>query len=264
MSNVKPGNANNAIKVVAYALDFVHEIDESTIKSAISLYNEDDSLNQDLTRVQPQESISIQINNGVQLQQQTLGGVAFERISDKATVEWSLQLRKQSLSVTCTNYTKWENIWTKAQEYLSKLLPLLSDVEVASTTLEYVDEFIINDISSPWKEELFKRDSTYLTGNIFDTKSFWHSHHGYFSECSCGNVEKVLNTVNIEYVEEQKKINKIIIRSQHKSLIQGIFIKDDFFNTVLNESIESNHKANKNILINLLSDSMLKEIDLQG
>lgn len=167
MPNVKPCNENNAIKVVAFALDFAREIDESIIKSAIAFYNQDQELNQDLTNLQTQESITVEINQGAQIQRQTLGGVVFEQLSEKGEVVWALQVRRHALSVTCTDYTRWdENIWPKAKNYLSKILPLLQDIQIASTTLEYVDEFIVNKDSS-WKNELFKKKTNFCLTTYF-------------------------------------------------------------------------------------------------
>ena len=264
MPNMKPCNENNAIKVVAFALDFVHEVDESVIKSAIALYNEDKQLNEDLANLQTQQSIIIEINQGAQVQRQALGGVVFEKLSEKAEVLWALQVRRNGLAVTCTDYTRWDNIWPQAKNYLSKILPMLNGIEVASTTLEYVDEFIIDE-HSDWKDELFQRKNKYLANNVFEVKDFWHSHHGYFSESSCESVEKVLNTVNIEYVvEEPKKIYKVAIRTQHKSLTKEVSIQDAFLDEVFSKSIENNHEANKEILLDLLSHSMLKTIKLKA
>lgn len=265
MQYVEPCNEKNAIKVVGFALDFAREIDEGVIKSAISLYNEDKELNEDLTNLQTQDSIRVEINQGAQIQRQTLGGVVFEKLSEKGQAEWALQVRRHALSVICTNYTRWdENIWPKAKMYLSKILPILEDIQIASTTLEYVDEFII-DKDTTWKEELFKKDNKFLPNNIFQVNDFWHSHHGYFSESSCPQVDKTLNTVNIEYiVEKPKKIHKVAIRTQHKSLTKDAYINETFMDDIFSMSIENNHTANKAILLDLLSDSMLKTINLEG
>lgn len=265
MSNVRPCNDNNAIKVVAYALDFAQEIDENLIKQVISLYNADEELNQDLTRSQPQQSFNIAITNGVQVQQETLGGILFENFAGGSEPVWSLVLRKNGLAVTCRDYTRWDSIWPQAKGYLSKIISLLNDIPVASTTLEYVDEFIIDNIHSAWKEELFKQDNSYIMNNVFNIKDFWHSHHGYFTQSESSSVDKVLNTINIEYVQEEpRKISKIVIRTQHKSLISGILISDSFLNEVFSEIIENNHRFNKEILIDLLSDSVLESIKLKG
>lgn len=59
-------------------------------------------------------------------------------------------------------------------------------------------------------------------------------------------------------------IHKIAVRTQHKSLTKDTRIEENFMNEVFNISIENNHLVNKEILQDLLSDSMLETINLKG
>lgn len=265
MQNVEPCNSNNAIKVVAFAIDFAHEVGEQYIKDAINLYNQDADLNKELPHVQPQESIHIDITNGIQAQKQTLGAVVFENFSELNEPIWSIIIRRNGIAVTCRSYSRWDTIWPQAKEYLSKMLTLFVDkVQIGSITLEYVDEFLIQDISSDWKKDLFNNTTRFLTTNVFDVEDFWHSYHGYFSKSTNDHIVKVLNTINIEYIEEEpKSLHKIIIRTQHRSLTENIIIDAQFLDTIFSKAIDDSHQANKEIFVNLLSADMQKRITLK-
>lgn len=265
MQTIVPYCDENAIKVVAYAIDFANEIDDKVIHKAIAFYNDNDSLKQDLPHMNPQKSLKIEVRNGIQLHQEELGGVSFEKVDTSGDPVWSLLFRKNALAITCRKYTRWDEISSQAKSYLLTMLNILDGVQVASTTLEYVDEFIVADTSPSWQEALFKKESRYITHNIFDVEGFWHSHHGYFSSCECNSVEKVLNTINVDYVvEEPKMIHKIDIRTQHKSLMNKVVIDADFMESVFEKSIEYNHKVNKEIFMDMLTETMLKRIHLKG
>lgn len=265
MLNVLPCCSENAIKVVAYAVDFREEIDDKLIHEAIAIHNDDSEFSQEFPHKNPQKSLKIEVRNGVQLHQEELSGIIFEKLGTSGEPLWSLILRKDALAVTCQDYSRWNQISTKAQEYMSKMINILQGVKVASVTLEYVDEFIITDPSLPWKEYLFNPNSKFFTQNVFAVQDFWHSHHGFFSECSCANVDKVLNTVNLDYVEEEMKNikkNKVVIRTQHKARTDDVIIDEKFMDTIFKSSIEENHLTNKTIFRDILSEGMSKKIKL--
>lgn len=268
MSNVQPCKDQNAIKVAVFVFEFVKPLDITVIDNTIELYNADESFKKELPRVTPHNAITIQIVDGVQkASSNELNGVSFERFNSSGELEWSIRLIKESINISCYEYTRWDEVWSKVKEYFNRMEPILSVHDVSLVGIEYLDEFIINQKDSNWKKELFNTGSKFIPNHIFELNDFWHSHHGYFSnniKSVLGN--KTLNNVNIGYFNEENVTDKVHIRMQHKYRItqSGVKITEDFIINEAENIINSNHEVNKEILRNLLSIEMLKTIQLEG
>ncbi len=268
MSSVKPCKMDNAIKVAAFVFEFVKPLDKTVIENAIKLHNDDEVFKKELPKVTSHNAITIQIIDGVQkASNNELSGVSFERFNSSGEHEWSIGLIKESINISCYEYTRWNEVWPKVKEYFNRMEPILSAHDVSLVGIEYLDEFIINQKDADWEKELFNTDSKYIPNHIFELNDFWHSHHGYFSNNIKSVLgDKTLNNVNIGYFIEENVTNKVHIRTQHKYMITQADTKitKDFIMSEAENIINSNHEVNKEILINLLSTEMLKSIQLEG
>lgn len=265
MNYVEPSNERNAIKVVAFALEFIEEIEESLIYELIGLYQKNDRLKDALPRKELHQSVVLQLGGSQQATPKQAGGVTFDCLSPDGTQKWAVSLRTNALIVSCAEYTRWDDIWLQAKEYFSLILPILSEKHFSLVALEYIDEFIIKNGSraSEWKDELFKEDSRYIPSNIYEIQDLWHSHHGFISNEQ--NDITTLNNVDIDYISEKGfvKTDKIIIRTLHKSkLIQPRLYDDNFLSEVVESILNTNHGENKTIMRDLLSNEMCSEINL--
>ena len=267
MSNVQPCKEQNAIKVAAFVFEFGKQLDMTVIENTIAFYNDNESFKKELPRMTPHNATTIQIVNGIQeAAHNELSGVTFERFNSSGEPEWSIRLIKESINISCHEYTRWDEVWPKVKEYFNKLEPILSIHDVSLVGIEYLDEFIINEKDSDWEKELFNIDSKFIPNHVFELNDFWHFHHGYFSNNIDSELGKrTLNNVNISYFGEGDII-KVHIRTQHKYMItqEGIKITEDFIAKEAENIINSNHEINKEILRNLLSTEMLKAIQLEG
>lgn len=263
MSNVKPCSETNAVKIVAFAFDLVQEIDETIINNAIKLYDEDKELRTDLIRKSTHDEVSVTISDGAQVSKKSLGGVSFESLSSNGEVEWTLLLSKKSLMVSCKKYTRWDDVWAKAKTYFGKIIESLDGQTVSNATLEYLDEFIIEDITKEWKLELFNKESKFLAKNFFEVDDLWHSDHGYLVNKTSPMEHKILNTINISLLKDEKQERNILaIRTQHKSFVASDIKGPDSFFIGLDGIYQDHHNNNKSILQNMLSKAMLKKISL--
>lgn len=265
MSHVKPSNEQNAIKVVAFALEFIEEIEEALIHEVITLYQSNNKLKETLPRKELHQSVTIQLGSPQQATPKPVGGITFDYLSPDGTQKWALSLTTNALIISCAEYTRWEKIWLQAKEYFSLILPLLSKKHFSLVALEYIDEFIIESDSPPneWKKKLFKEDSKYIPANIYETKNLWHSHHGFISNEVDDDVNTIHN-INIDHIQEQNLENKIIIRTLHKSqFLQPKLYDADFLNKIVEKIFNKSHDENKEIMGDLLSAEMCSEINLK-
>ena len=264
MTNVKPSNDNNAIKVIAFVLEFQQEIDESTVDKLRVFYQNNAEIKKDLPREQLLHTMMIQMEGQQQVSnKQVVGGVAFDSLLANGSQEWSLSVRGNVVVVTCGRYTRWDQVWNQAKSYFSAVLPLLSDKTFKFITLEYVDEFFISNHNSEWKKELFNLESKYLPSNIHDLDGFWHSHHGFHLHEVQPVEQRVLNNIDIDYISDPGG-HKLLIRTQHKSeLLEAINYSENFMDETVDKIMNNNHTFNKELMVNLLSTEIQSKIKLE-
>lgn len=260
MYNIKPFADANAIKVVAFGIEFTNRVDLPLVNSIIALYNNDTNLKESLPLMQPLNVTTIQISDGVQSQAEAIGGVQFLRLQKDGTVEMALKLQGNSLIVVCQSYSTWTEISSEALKYFSRLIPSITEQLINAITLEYVDEFITDDRSNKWIEELFNKDSKYICENVFDVDNFWHSNHGYFNTIEQnGEQIRVLNTVDINTIEETNNITKEI---RHKAIIKMRHKAETSSVDSLEEIMTNLHNTDKVMLKNLLTENIQEMIGL--
>jgi len=264
MPIVKPCNEKNAIKIAVFAFEFSEPVNKSIIESAIFLYDSDRDLSKELPSKKLRQTLTIQIGGSQPPSPEDISGVLFSSVKPNGDVHWAVELRNESLMITCGNYTRWDEVWDRVQNYFRKFSEVLNEQKISFVTLEYEDEFIVKDDSSEaWKDALFNKKTKYLPTNGLELNDFWHSHNGFFQEGTNAKL-KILNLINVDYRQEQG-ISKIIIQTQHKSFLTDLLSidKQDTM-TKINEIIEENHTINKNIFLDLLSKEMCNTINLKA
>ena len=266
MTKVNPCNDQNAIKIIAFAFEFQEEVEESLIQELILLYQNTDDLNKSLPRKELIHSMTVQISeHGQQTQNQKLSGITFDSLMPDGTQELAISIRNTSIVISCGKYTRWDEIWEKSKNYFKLILPLLADKTFTLVGFECIDEFIISDTSN-WKDELFSSSSKYIPSNIYELNDLWHSHHGFLINDNVPVEHKTLNNINVNYISESgvSLINKIQIRTQHQSrLKQPVKYSKDFFEDIADKIMNKNHKFNKELMVDLLSEEMCNRINLE-
>ncbi len=260
-------NKHNAIKGVAFAIEFTDPINDKQLDELIKIYNSDESLNKLLPRFQEAEQVVVQVSGPSQNSQKpTRSGVMFDSIKENGEVNWAVVPSGLNLVIQCNDYSRWDEVWGKAKEYIYKLSPALKECTVKRVGLEYMDKFFILDKEMGWADKLFKKESDFIARNIFKIDDLWHSHHGFFEKNS--NNEQTLTRINIDHVSDsQNKDNLeefcVEIRTHHSTSINTVPLKEICATNALEEEMLSHHQKNKDVLKNLLIEDVLKEIGLK-
>ncbi len=267
MSKVSPCKEDNAIKNVAYAFEFTAPLPYSVVHNVTEMYKKDAEFSNALPRMQPIESYTIQVGaQGGQNPTTSTVGVMFDRLSPKGEQDWAVILRPDAFIVSCAQYTRWEDIYTKAKSYIVKIAPYLHECTLSAIALEYLDEFNIDNFMDPeWPSELFNLNSKHLTSNVINSTGGWHLHQGYWDifhhyESS----HKCLINIDLDCLEEaygnvtrirhlQKVFTSDVINLQN-ALDTGFF--DDLF--------FGNHEGNLRFIRDILSKEMLSKINAGG
>jgi hypothetical protein len=246
-SLVKPYNTNNAIKVVAFALEFNQSINMSKdfINSLKGLSNKDN----ELVIIEDIKSYSVKVEHQNAISHgERIIGVEFSYNNS-----WVVKFLEDKFLVYIDNYTRWEEIFAT---YLNDIYSIFSDIingiNIQGFTLEYIDEFTIVDLSQEWQKDIFDFDTDYISKHQLNNKSTWHLHQGFFSDIGLS----VLNNININVGNIKESHNGIIIIStQHK--VAHNSLKD------INNIYNSLHDLNKEIISDILSTTMCNKISLK-
>ncbi|MBT3060818.1 MAG: TIGR04255 family protein [Candidatus Thiodiazotropha sp.] len=269
---IKPFGERHAIKSMAFAIEFSTELKPDVFSQIIGLHHK---IQNDLPRIVPKQTLLVDLDPVIQPSRQEqpaapsrkeLGGVMFDSLNRDGTQQWALKVTPAFISVSFQEYTRWVEIWQKAQEFLAIVAPVcLNNNDILALGLQYIDEFHWYGTKSEFTaSKLFDDQSDYLAPNAFNLDDLWHCHHGYFAYLSTPNKHKQLNTINVDILDENE-VRLARILTTHRSIpSQPITDMDHLFeNNAIDEYMDLMHVENKNILKNLLIKDMQTRISLK-
>ncbi|MCK9454239.1 TIGR04255 family protein [Sulfurimonas sp.] len=263
MENFSACSGCNAVKVIAFAFNMVERFSEEHIKEILKKAKESQELKEIFGEPKEQQMFSTTINpDGTQQHSSGLGGVLFEKSSSNPDkpFSWKVLINVDQILIQCLEYSRWHNIFEEFKNYIEKVFSLIGgNLLIRQMTLEYLDEFILNNPQSNWKKELFAEDCSYILPNIYSLEDFWHINHGYFVTKAEFDSYKMLDTLNINYFADEQDAmkQKIQVRTQH-NLLLGVcqYNKDKFF-TYLDEM----HIHSKSIFDTIIREEVRNEFD---
>jgi len=266
MKNIILQNSNNAIEKVAFIFVLSAQINDIVIKNVITNYQNTPDMIAKLPRCQPQNMISFQIGPMAEqqphMQSPMMNGVIFDTLLPDGRQKWFVNLSNNFLTIGCSAYTRWPEIWATAKEYIDFFMPVLEGNSIQEIGIEYIDEFGISDISQDWKKELFREGNNFIPNHIWSRDDFWHIHQGYF----LNHEHKILNNINMNYFLDEKMSPKVVIQTHHKTTCSDLIpITNDTSDVIsaIEPIIEQNHLLNKEVMCNLLSSEICKRIQLE-
>jgi uncharacterized protein (TIGR04255 family) len=178
--------------------------------------------------------------------------------------DFTVSIRPDFFSCSSKSYTSWRV--TKPQ-LLKRLLPFVGaalekQAVMQAIGLQYTDVFRWSKEFGDLVDEVVRRDTPLLPSSIFERKSFWHVHQGWFS--SGHRSLRVLNIVNIDFVEQGEDL-AIRINGQHKVQARNfdgtpsLLSVDDAI-----EGLDDLHVVNKEVLSSLLTPATLQRIGMKA
>lgn len=199
-------------------------------------------------------------------------GIELKRFrSDEAdeSLEWLIRITSKSISIHCLEYTRWEYIWPRINEYIRTILKELHrpNLELSSIGLRYVDQFVFQGDNEKYDlGHLFKKDTTLIHPRAFDSGTNWHCNCGWFQDLD--GLGKVLSQMNTTGVTQDDRSN-VVIDQTFMFQAQGeagdlsqCLLPDEMGNKHRSNILEKMHTENKYLLSDLLIDSMKQRINL--
>ncbi|CUV65490.1 hypothetical protein BN3087_380006 [Sulfurovum sp. enrichment culture clone C5] len=258
MQLVKSYNDDNAVKVIAFAVNFMPLSVEEMVKliSKLDTQNNIEYFDKEFNIKKPTQEVTMTIHaDGTQQHELSIGGIMYEKTNDTDMLIWNLTINKNSIIVSCREYTRWDAISAKAIEFISKVMDNIVNMKITHITLEYIDEFEIINHNGKWKEELFKTNCDYNLSHIYKLDDFWHINHGYFFDHK--NLKfKLLDTLNINYFadENDNLKHKVNVITQHM-LTQ---INESYDKSNIKKYFDIIHQHSKEIFEAIINDNILK------
>lgn len=266
MKNIILQNSNNAIEKVAFVFVLSEQINDIVIKNLITNYQNSPNMIAKLPRCLPQNMISFQIGGMIEqpqhVQSPMMNGVIFDTLLPNGRQEWFVNLANNFLTIGCSDYTRWDEVWVTAKEYINFFMPALEGNSIQEIGIEYIDEFRISDISQDWKKELFREENDFIPSHIWSKDDFWHIHQGYY----LNHKHKILNNININYFLDEQMRHKVVIQTHHKTTCSDLIpISNDSSDVTraIEPIIKQNHLLNKEVMCNLLSSEICTMIHLE-
>ncbi len=266
MNNIQFQNGNNAVEKVAFIFILSEPINDVVVKNVITNYQNTSDMIAKLPRCQPQNMISFQFGGMMEQPQNItspmMNGVIFDSLLPDGRQKWFVNLANNFLTIGCSDYTRWDDVWRMVKEYMTFFIPALEGNSIHEIGIEYIDEFKIPDFSKDWKKELFRENNDFIPKHILSKNDFWHIHQGYFEN----DGHKNLNNININYVLDEKMNHKVVVQTHHKTTCSSsIRVSTNLAETMslIEPIVEQNHLLNKRIMHNLLSSEICKRMKLE-
>lgn len=268
---LRPYGEKHAIRNMAFAVEFERPLDSSQIKKALSCHK---ILKDELPRKLERRAVTVNLDPELLAGAQSisgspdLGGFTFDSLLPDGRARWSLTVAFKHLAVSCSEYTRWVEVWEKARRYIQHILPiLLEERRVNAFGLQYVDEFLWESEEQFQAVFLFRDTSRYLVQNVFDLNNLWHSHHGYFMDSDVPAPHRQHNVVNVDLLPGEDVPLRARIGTTHKCIFDPsndikALLGDEQSNGLISTHMDNMRQANKDILIDLLVENVAQRISL--
>jgi len=258
-----PLNEKNAIDSAVFMLKFGREfsLDENKAISGVA-----EALKNELPNVTELKKINLNINANAQRQSGKVetSGLSLRRFQPDGTPAWELTIERDSIVATCRDYSCWRTEKETALKFIKAVLHLLerSDNLINGVILQITDRFIGSAQDSYDIENVFNKESPYLTKNVLTQGSLWHVFQGWFNDPNNVIKGKCLNVLNISTNETKEYISNIehSVQYQMNELKEVVNYSQD--TSSLSLIFDDLHEKNKALIKELLCKKQLEAIGL--
>lgn len=176
---------------------------------------------------------------------------------------WALAFNGYFITVKCTAYTRWAEVWGSAKRYLEEAFGIVQSIQTDLHILDYrlrvVDQFTTSELNYD-ASQLFQKGD-FLGSLPFAKGGIWNSRVGWYED----EVDRrFFSSVGINAApktEADEITPPIVFTINH---FQRTKVKPTSENTLeaLGSIMESLHERNKDVMKRLLVSSVLERIGL--
>ena len=201
-------------------------------------------------------------------------GMLFDRTGPDGRQEEAFNLSGNVAAYSCTNYTRWNDIWPKADLLFSEMVPIItaSGNPAVAITLEYVNQFVWSDEPASADISALLAQGPFVCANVFRLSGLWHSFHGFFRDPDESAPGSHLENINLSLIDRPDPLDGAevprrcldVVVSHRLAFQQPMtfpdFEQDDGRPTPLGQCATSMHERNKEILRELLLEATVGNI----
>jgi len=262
----RPKNPKNAIQEANIAVWFGKQFSEDQLKHVDDVRA---TIEKFFPTEQPVMGFSVSINPAAPEALQPRprrAGFIFQRASPGGQVQdWVLQIQQNFIAVNCLSYEDWATYRGRARDCFQLLLPRFVSAEfpITQISLQYIDHFFADwPVPAGAVRATFRRDSRLLSPRVFDESEQWHANQGWFETRPAGRVLSLLN-ISLAHVPPYGQLIvdntlRLDIAPEESARLIGEAIM-----TKLDSVSEDFHTRNKQLLAEVLSDDMLRQIGMK-
>lgn len=176
----------------------------------------------------------------------------------------TLNVTPEQCQITINDYSRWSKVKADVDEYVQSIMAVagVDSNSLQAIGLQYTDVWI-------WKanpadlnmSEVFNKDSPLLVQNVFNLKSYWHSHHGYFEPMKDAALPPRLNNINVSRTQ-QGELDAINVVTSHRLTFPRRWDTSAQKIALIGAVQDEFHEENKRILRQLLTPGVLEKIKL--
>jgi uncharacterized protein (TIGR04255 family) len=229
-------------------------------------------LKDDFPRAEVMRGFHVSIEPHGQSFSETQNGLELKRFKPNGDLDWLIRITPEAISIHCLSYTRWAEVWPRANGYLKAIFRRIGTAEtsIASLGQKYIDRFnYAGDIDNYDARTLISASSPYINPKSLTVGPRWHCHTGWFDQPGSG-AEAVLHQLNIDSAFNLVGGMQKVVVTIDNNLILTAATPDELSNMAkfaasdeeLGKLMEALHIANKGILRDLLTVEMQERIKL--
>jgi uncharacterized protein (TIGR04255 family) len=268
-----PVGDGNAIDSIAFVVHLSRSLSPDEVNALFSLQ---DRLKTEFPRFDAVNEVSMQLASPETQAQSVIrtAGVQMQRFLQSGKPEWLLKAANSELVVSCTAYTRWAEVWGRANRLFSEIAGLLSErtLHCTAVTMQVVDRF----------ESAYERSMTYQMSDVFtdacpyittharESGPQWHVYQGWFENASFENQNeaRVLNVLNLTSAIVGNKLNAVVDHTLQAQFFDRILDPSQQLQigpstlSHIGKAFEALHTKNKTVLQNTLAANQLNAIGM--
>lgn len=265
----QPINQAHAIAEMLVFFQFVPDLG-AILPTLASVQNE---LQSEFPSALPLQQVRFEVANGVPSAQSAMGGLQLSRSKPDGSPEWVIHIGLDTISIHCTDYSRWHLIWPEMRSYFEKIFKRLggAPIEIGAIGLKYIERFLWRGSEADYDANLlFDAHGPYLCPQSFNSGPRWHCHIGWFAKVP--EIGEILNQLNIDSGGHLLAAGEnIIVNIDHTMTLRAInethlssYVPiEGGEKAPLDDLIQTFHGANKLVLLSLLRSDVAECLNLR-
>ena len=225
MIRIVPVGGVNAVQTASFGVEWADPLDHGTFEALSILHS---AVESDLPRKQEIKGTTVQVilpGNGAATapfvsSNPTITGLLFDAVGPDGSQTESVLIQPTFVAASRNGYAGWEKTWAKARGLLRPFVTTMLNYRPISVIgQQYVNAFRVEgDVSAFRAGMVFKKESKFLPGNVFEAESFWHAHHGFFYHSEQPASHRRLSGINVDFTDENG-VSIVRITTAHRAYL---------------------------------------------